>query len=124
MLTVAQARKIILSMPEAVEAAHQGHPDFRVNGKVFATLWPDDRIAVVKLSIPDQTILLESAPETFVRNGWSKLGYTGIRLAAVATPQFRSLVESSWRATAPKRLLADSAPKPRRAPARRGRKRS
>jgi hypothetical protein len=124
MLTVSQARKIVLSMPEAVESAHHGHPDFRVGGRIFATLWPDRGIAVVKLSIPEQTLLLESAPETFLTNGWSKLGYTGVRLARVPAAQFRELVAASWRATAPKRLLGDGGAKAGRIPARRAQKRT
>ena len=47
-------REIALSFPEAVEAGHFDHPDFRVGGKIFATLgWPDESWGVVKLT-PDQ----------------------------------------------------------------------
>ncbi len=48
-MTPDDARRIALSMPEALESAHMGHPDFRVRGKIFATLWPDKDRAVVKL---------------------------------------------------------------------------
>jgi len=37
-MTGAQFREMALSFPEAVEAAHMGHPDFRVAGRIFATL--------------------------------------------------------------------------------------
>ena len=53
-MTPAQARRIFLEQPEAEEKSHMGHPDFRVGGKIFATLWPDRRVAVVKLSVADQ----------------------------------------------------------------------
>jgi hypothetical protein len=40
-------RRIALSMPDVVEASHAGHPDFRVGGKIFATLgYPDARWAM------------------------------------------------------------------------------
>jgi len=48
-MTCAAMRKLALALPEAEERAHHGHPDFRVRGKVFATLWPDERRAVVRL---------------------------------------------------------------------------
>ena len=42
-ITIAEFRRIALSMPEASEGAHMGHPDFRVKGKIFATLfWRDE----------------------------------------------------------------------------------
>ena len=44
-------RTLALSLPEATESAHQNHPDFRVRGKVFATLgYPDDKWGMVKLT--------------------------------------------------------------------------
>ena len=43
MIDVANARKLALSFPEAEERDHQGHPSFRVRGKIFATLWPDEQ---------------------------------------------------------------------------------
>ena len=46
-------RRIALGMADAVEGAHMGHPDFRVNGRIFATLHPDHRHGMVKLT-PDQ----------------------------------------------------------------------
>jgi len=43
-MTPKEFRRIALSMPDAVEASHMGHPDFRVGGKVFATIgYPDER---------------------------------------------------------------------------------
>jgi hypothetical protein len=107
MLSVPAARKIILSMPHAEESSHHGHPDFRVNGKIFATLWPAEHVAVVKLSVPDQAIFLDSSPRTFSTNAWSRLGYTNVHLKHVTASHFRSLVASSWRAVAPKRLVAE-----------------
>jgi len=50
-MTANDFRKLALSLPEAVESAHMHHPDFRVRGKIFATLgYPDKDSGVVKLT--------------------------------------------------------------------------
>ena len=104
---VATARRIILSMPEAEERQHHGHPDFRVNNKIFATLWPKESRVVVKLSMADQTVYLKSSPRTFSTNAWSGQGWTNVQLKYVSADRFRELVEDSWRDIAPKRLVAE-----------------
>ena len=106
MITVATARKIILSMPEAEEHRHHGHPDFRVNNKIFATLWPTETRAVVKLALADQEVLLKSSPKTLSTNAWSKHGWTNIHLQHIDPKLFQQLIEDSWRGVAPKRLVA------------------
>src|SRR4051794_40554437 len=108
MLTLATARKIILSMPEAEESRHMGHPDFRVNNKIFATLWPTEARAVLKLSLPDQVVLLKTSPDAFSTNAWSKHGWTNVHLRHIDAKIFRDLVEDSWRSVAPKKLVARS----------------
>ncbi len=105
MITIAQARKIALSMPEAVEAEHMNHPDFRVQNKIFATLRPDDQISVVKIPVSDQTKLIEKHPKTFSLNGWSRQGYVNVHLQHVSATLFRELIHNSWRSVAPKSLL-------------------
>ena len=50
-MTADEFRRIALSLPEAVEIGHMGHPDFRVRKKIFATLgYPDDAWGMVKLT--------------------------------------------------------------------------
>jgi hypothetical protein len=53
MATTEQARRIFLAQPQAEEKSHMGHPDFRVGGKIFATLQPARKIAVVMLPPAD-----------------------------------------------------------------------
>ncbi len=38
-MTADEFRFLALELPEAVESSHMCHPDFRVRGKIFATLW-------------------------------------------------------------------------------------
>ena len=106
MITVATARKMILSMPEAEESRHMGHPDFRVNNKIFATLWPTQDRAILKLSPDDQVMLLKKSPNAFSTNAWSKHGWTNVHLEHVDAKVFRQLVEDSWRNVAPKKMVA------------------
>ncbi len=96
MVTIRQARKIAMSMPEAEERTHHGHPDFRVGGRIFATLWPDESRAVVKLAIPDQMALVQMDPSAFSLNGWSRQGYTNVDLKHIDVSRLRTVMESAW----------------------------
>jgi hypothetical protein len=84
-MTPADFRKLALRIPGVIEGAHQGHADFRANGRIFATLgYPDDSSAMVKLSPTDQQLYLERHPESFVRaaGAWGGRGSTLVRLGA------------------------------------------
>ena len=105
MASVATARKFALACPDAVEGAHMGHPDFRVGGKIFMTLWPADKRAVVKLPLADQQALVQMDPEAFSLGGWAHQGWTSVQLARVNAAQLRVLADAAWRNVAPKTLL-------------------
>ena len=65
-MTANDFRKIALSFPEAIESAHMNHPDFRVRGKIFATLgYPDENWAVVKLTPEEQKSFVRADPDVF-----------------------------------------------------------
>jgi hypothetical protein len=104
-MTPADARKILLSMPEAGEKSHMGHPDFRVGDKIFATLWPKESRAVVKLPIADQTALVQMSPKIFSLAGWAHQGWTNVHLKHISKTRFRALAETAWRLVAPKALV-------------------
>ena len=105
-MTADDFRQIALGLPEASESAHMDHPDFRVNNKIFATLWPREGRAVVKIAVDDQKRLLKSSPQAFSTNAWSKHGWTNVYLEHVDAKVFRELVEDSRRNVAPKKLVA------------------
>jgi len=74
-------RRIALALPEAVEGAHQGHADFRVGKRIFATLgYPDEAWGMVKLTPEQQSMLAEAEPDIFrpVPGGWGKSGSTNV----------------------------------------------
>jgi hypothetical protein len=102
-----------LALPEAAEEAHMGHPDFRVNGKIFATLgYPDGQWAMVKLTPEQQTAFVESAPAMFVpvKGGWGLRGATNVRLSAANQRALGPALATAWRNVAPRRLV-ESEPK-------------
>jgi hypothetical protein len=100
-------RRIALSMPEAIESSHMGHPDFRVAGKIFATLgYPDGAFGMVKLRPEQQEMLVAALPAVFapVTGGWGRRGSTNVRLATADTPAIESALITAWRNIAPKAL--------------------
>jgi len=59
-------RRLVLDMPGATENAHNGHPDFRVGQRIFATLgYPDSRWAKVKLNPEQHDLVTSAAPDIF-----------------------------------------------------------
>jgi hypothetical protein len=101
-------RALALMLPEVVEGAHMGHPDFRVGGKIFATLWPDEERAVVKLAPEMQAVMLEAEPDVFepVPGSWGRRGATRISLPYVDELTLRSALLAAWRTVAPRQLVA------------------
>lgn len=80
-------RNLALALPGAVELEHMNHPDFRVAGKVFASLgYPDDNWGMVKLSPDQQRSLVKQAPNTFrpCNGAWGARGCTNIHLESAA----------------------------------------
>ena len=56
-------RRIALGLSGAIEKAHMGHPDFRANGRIFATLHADMKTGMVKLTPDEQTTFMRAHPE-------------------------------------------------------------
>jgi hypothetical protein len=85
-------RELALSLPDAEESAHMGHPDFRVRGKIFATLpKPGKGLGMVKLK-PDQQeqfVALDSKTFEPVGGKWGLRGATYVNLRAAKTAMVR-----------------------------------
>ena len=106
-MTPNEFRELALSFPEVIESAHMHHPDFRVGGKIFATLgYPDNDSAMVKLSADDQKEFVRTSPGIFtrVKGAWGRQGGTNIYLPAATIKIVREALTAAWRNTAPKRL--------------------
>jgi hypothetical protein len=105
-MTADEFRSEALRLPETSEEAHMGHPDFRVRGKIFATLGPDEAWGMVKLTPEQQAVFVRTEPKVFhpVNGAWGRRGGTYVRLEAATEPAVRQALVAAWRNTAPKRL--------------------
>jgi len=104
-------RRIALGMKDAAEGAHMGHPDFRVNGRIFATLHPDRQFGMVKLTPEQQQRFVREHPAMFApENGaWGRQGCTRVRLDSADEETLGEAMTSAWQNTTRK-----IAPKPKR----------
>jgi hypothetical protein len=111
-MTPSEFRRLALSLPETEERAHMDHPDFRVAGKIFATLgYPEDGFAMVKLTPVEQEMFVKAQPTVFkpCNGAWGRRGATNVSLRSARKPVIRRALLAAWRLTAPKQLqhLAD-----------------
>jgi len=114
-MTANEFRKVALSFPEAAESAHMHHPDFRVGGKIFATLgYPDKDSGVVKLTPDEQREFVRSDPNVFqpVKGAWGCRGATSVSLPTAKVDKVREAFSAAWRNTAPKRPVETRQRKP------------
>jgi len=122
-MTPAGFRRIALGLEGAVEEAHHGHPDFRVGGRIFATLgYPDTKHGMVVLTPEQQRRFVGDHPGVCVpaAGAWGALGCTTVRLAGIeeeALGEALTLARQNAAAKGPTRT-AKKAPRPRRTPSR------
>ncbi len=104
MLTARDFRRIALGMKGAVEGAHMGHPDFRINGKIFATLHADRKRGMVKLTPGQQEIFVREHPAAFApeSGAWGRQGCTAVRLDAVDEDTAGEAMTLAWQNSAVK----------------------
>lgn len=102
-------RRTALSLPDTAEGSHFHVPDFRVGGRIFATLaYEKDGFGVLALTPEQQAGMVEDAPEIFspVPNGWGKHGATLVRLAKVTPDILEGALRTAWNNRAPKKKAA------------------
>jgi hypothetical protein len=109
-MTAKTFRRIALGMHGAVEGAHMGHPDFRANGRIFATLHGDDVHGMVKLTPEQQERFVRDHAEAFTpENGaWGRQGCTRVRLSAVDEEALGEAMTLAWQNSAVKQREADA----------------
>jgi hypothetical protein len=109
LMTADEFRKLALEIPGAIEQSHMEHPDFRLYGKIFASLGaPDENWGMVKLTPAQQSRFLKRAPEMFkLCNGaWGRRGCTNVQLEAAKKTVLKSAIAvaaGNMQAHAPKR---------------------
>ena len=104
-MTANEFRRMVLSLPDAIEAAHMGHPDFRVGGKIFATLgYPRRSFAMVALTPEQQDLFVRTEPKTFtpVPGGWGRKGSTHVLLRTARKAAVREALNVAYQNRAPK----------------------
>ncbi len=103
-MTADEFREIALSFPGTEERSHMNHPDFRVGGKIFATLGPDLDWGMAKLSPTQQQVFLLSSPTVFkpAAGKWGESGATLITLAEAREEVVGEALTLAWQNTAPK----------------------
>jgi hypothetical protein len=106
-MTADAFRHLALDLPEAIEASHMGHPDFRVGGKIFATLRPDGRWGMVKLTPEQQAEFIRAKPKVFepFNGAWGRRGATKVVLRAATKAAVLPALLAAWQNTAPRRLI-------------------
>jgi hypothetical protein len=95
-MSIDEFRKMALAIPTAVELSHMNHPDFRIAGKIFASLGaPDESWAMVKLTQDQQRTFIRKAPRVFTpcSGAWGRQGCTNVHLASAEKSILQSALE-------------------------------
>jgi hypothetical protein len=106
-MTANDFRRLALGLPEAVESEHMGHPDFRVAGKIFATLaYSGPGYGMVKLTPLEQDKFVKNAPDVFTPapGSWGRNGATHVHLRKASRTIVKPALEAAWKNTAPRKL--------------------
>ena len=104
-MTIDHFRRMTLEIPTAVEQSHMNHPDFRIAGRIFASLGvPDENWGMIKLTPEQQRTSIEKAPEVFKPSSgaWGRQGYTNVYLPAAKATIVRAALDAAVKNVAPR----------------------
>lgn len=103
-MTSIDFRRMALALEGAIESSHMGHPDFRVNNRIFATLHSGERNGMVKLTPEQQQEFIAGNPESFTpeSGAWGRAGCTRVRLDSVRDDVLGEALTLAWRNTVQK----------------------
>jgi hypothetical protein len=99
-MNIADFRRIALSLPGAEESSHMGQPDFRVDGRIFATLASAKQgYGNLMLTLEQQAAFVAEMPEVFlpIPGGWGRMGMTHIRLAKASEDVLHGALHTAWK---------------------------
>lgn len=100
LMTAADFARIALSFDGAEQGSHMGATDFRVGGRIFATLAYVDRgYGNLMLEPAQQAMFVGELPEVFIApdDGWGRMGVTLMVLARATEDVMRGALETAWR---------------------------
>jgi hypothetical protein len=92
-------RRIARSLEGAEESSHMGAPDFRVGGRIFATLASQAQgYGNLMLTPEQQAEFVQELPEVFlpIHGGWGRMGATHIRLAQASEDVLAGALRTAW----------------------------
>lgn len=113
-MTPNEFRKLALGLPGTEEREHMNHPDFRVGGKIFATMgYPDKTRAMVKLTPVEQEMLVRAEPTVFspVKGKWGLQGCTSVNLKVAKQPSTKRALRAAWELAATANISKNLKPK-------------
>ena len=116
--TPADFRRLALGLDGAEERSHMGAPDFRVGGRIFATLAHEAQGYGNLMLTPDmQATFVAEVPEVFVpiAGGWGRMGMTHIRLAAADEATLAGALRTAWKLRVEKNARTKRRPRRRKA---------
>jgi hypothetical protein len=99
-MTAEDFRRLALSLPDAAEGSHMGAADFRVGGRIFATLASESKGYGNLMLTPElQAEFVQEAPDVFlpVPGGWGRNGATHIRLAQATEDLMEGALRTAWK---------------------------
>lgn len=99
-MTVADFRRIALRLEGTEEGSHMGSPDFRVGGRIFATLAAQKQGFGNLMLTPDQQAdFVRELPEVFlpIPGGWGRMGATHVRLAKASEEVLAGALRTAWK---------------------------
>ena len=113
-------RRIALALVGALEGSHMGHPDFRVTNKIFASIHPELKSAMVKLTPDQQKTFITEHPKSYApeTGAWGRSGCTRVNLGTVDEDSLGQALTLAWQ------NIAQPKPAPKRPSSRTSRKRS
>lgn len=117
-MTVDDFRRIALSLEGAVESSHRGAPDFRVGGRIFATLASQQQgFGNLMLTPEAQAEFTADRPDAYlpIAGGWGRMGMTHVRLAAVDEDDLTGAIRTAWHLRVNKNRAGSGDRKSRRA---------
>lgn len=116
-MNAADFRRIALSLEGAEEGSHMGAVDFRVGGRIFATLASESQgYGNLMLTPEQQTSFVAEQPDVFlpIPGGWGRMGSTHIRLAAANEDLLTGALRTAWKLRVEKNRKASGKTRDRR----------
>jgi hypothetical protein len=97
-------REIALSLDGAVERSHMNHPDFRANGRIFASIMPGEKKGTLKLSPEEQQEFMRQHGKTFspAAGSWGRQGWTHVEFAGADRAAVRAAMLIAWQSVVAK----------------------